>query len=269
MTWRSLFCVSLISLLLLSCDDDEGVDGDGDLDADVDSDVDSDADSDADGDESTDGEPDGSGDADVVDVPLEGFGAITGECGILDNGEWDAAEPFLYRNVVDFGSEVFDPTLLSDGAQEILEEGTAGGSSGNSEAISYDVLYRCELADLLLSETEVVYTNPDSSRTDFLASIDGRNIGVSVTRAFHFPPEDPCVEAEVASLIERKLDDALEAEGFAAPENPWERSILHVVAYNAQCADVTEAAYSTLDEATQADTILIITVAEGADEFIF
>ncbi len=285
MAWRIWIIVALGALLLsISCDD-EPSDGDGDVDsdvdadidadvdsdvdADVDADVDGDVDSDADGDSDVDADGDGDADSDGDEVPLDGFGAIAGECGVLDDGEWDVDAPFVFRNVVDFGTEVFDSTLLSEGAQEILEEGTAGGSSENSEAISYDILYRCELADLLLSETEVEYTDPDSSRTDFLASIDGRNVAVSVTRAFHYPPSEPCVESEVASLLERKLGDVLDAADNAADSNPWERSILHIVAYNAQCADVVESAYETLDATTRADTILLVTVTDGDDEFIY
>jgi hypothetical protein len=275
MTWRILILFTLATTLALSCDDgsdgdaDGDVDGDGDMDSDIDADGDADGDGDSDSDSDGDADGDSDGDSDGDPVPLDGFGTITGNCGVLDDAEWGATAPFLFRNQVDFGALVFDASLLSAGGQEILAEGTAGGSSGNSEALAYDLLYRCELADLLLSETEVEYTDPDSSLTDFVASIDGRSIGVSVTRAFHYPPEDPCVEADLASLIGRKLDDALEAEANAAPANPWERSILHVIAYNAQCADAVEAVWTTLDAETRADTILMLTVTEGDDEFIY
>lgn len=256
MRWKVWLAAALACGLLLGCDDEVESDADGDVDTDVDSDTDGDSDSDSDG------------DADESE-PLDGFGVLSGACGVLDDGEWSVAEPFVFRNGLDFGTAAFDPALLSDGAQEILEEGTAGGSSGNSEAIAYDVLYRCELADLLLSETEVVYDDPDSSRTDFLASIDGRNVAVSVTRAYHHPPAEPCVEADLADLLARKLGAVLDAASHADPANPWERSILHVIAYNAQCADATMAAYNTLDAGIRADTIFVITVTDGEDEFIY
>ncbi len=276
MKWRILLLIILASALVFTCDDGGG-DGDGDVDSDVDGDsdsdvdvdvdvdVDSDIDSDSDGDTDDDGDTDTDEDFD----PLDGFGVITGACGVLDAAEWDSTEPFLFVNQIDFGEAEFDPSLLSAGAQEILADGTAGGSSGNSEALSYDLLYRCELAELLLTETEVVYTDPESSLTDFLAAIDEQNIGVSVTRAFHFPPEEPCVQADLADLLDRKLDDVLEAEANAAEANPWTRSILHVIAYNEQCAEAAQAAWDTLDAETRADTIVVITVTEGADEFLY
>jgi hypothetical protein len=261
---KSWLTVVAACWVLLCCDDGGGGDADADIDADIDadSDADSGSDSGADGDIDSDSDTDGTG-------PLDGFGTLSGDCGFLDEGEWGSTEPFLFRNVLDFGTAAFDPTLLSDGAQEILEEGTAGGSSGESEAVSYDILYRCELADLLLSETEVVYNDPDSQRIDYLASIDARNVGVSVTRAYHYPPAEPCVVADLVDLIDRKLVDILDAESHADPSNPWTRSILHVIAYSAQCADAAVSAYETIDSAVQADTIVVITVTEGADEFIY
>jgi hypothetical protein len=74
-----------------------------------------------------------------------------------------------------------DPVGVSAGAQEILAEGTAGGSSGYSEAFAFEVLHRCEGAELIKSETEIVYDTP-GALTDILVRIDGMPVGVSVTR---------------------------------------------------------------------------------------
>ncbi|MBN1770875.1 MAG: hypothetical protein JXB32_06440 [Deltaproteobacteria bacterium] len=252
---------------------------DADAEADVGPDVGPDADSfdEAEVEAGADVEPDAGPDADVpaeaeADVPadaLDGFGTLSGACGVLDDAEWTSSSPFLFRGSIDFGTTAYDPALLSEGAREILADGTAGGSSGESEAISYDVLYRCELAALLLSETEIAYDPPTSVKTDYLSSIDARNVGVSVTRAYRYPPSEPCLESSLATLLERKLRDCRTSQANAAPANPWGRSILHVIAYSAQCADATEAAYATLDAAVRSDVILYLTVTDGDDAFLY
>ena len=210
-----------------------------------------------------------SADVEPQELPLAGFGELSGACDVLDEAVWASSEAMIFRNTIDFGSTSFDESLLSSGAQTILEEGTAGGSSGNSEAISYDVLYRCELADLLLTETVIEYTSQDTSITDYLSSIDDRNTAVSVTRAFHYPPSEPCVVDDMVELLEKKLGGALEAEANAHPDNPWDRSILSVMAYNSQCADAVEAAFELVSADVKGDTIIYLTVTEGADEFIY
>jgi len=211
--------------------------------------------------------PDGG--VDLVEIPLEGFGSISGDCGLLDEAEWGSGSPFLFRNSVDFGTLVFDPGLLSEGGQEIERDGTAGGSSGHSEAMAYDLLYRCEMAQLLLTEMEIAYTTQDSKKTDFLISIDGHNVAVSVTRAYHYPPSDPCSEGELEALLTKKLTDAQEAAANATAENPWERTILAIEAYNAQCADTAVSAYSTLDPSVTWNTLVFITTTDGDDGFLY
>ena len=61
---------------------------------------------------------------------------------------------------------------------------------GLSEAFAYEQLARCELAELLHTETEIVYDTPGKI-TDLEVTIDAHKIGVSVVRAMTFPFGDP------------------------------------------------------------------------------
>ena len=245
--------------------------GDGDVDAAADLGEAEDSDLAADGptDRDVPGDVQADVDRDAAAVPLEGFGAISGDCGVLDDEEWGAASPFFFRSTLDLGDAAFDPALLSAGAQEILAEGTAGGSSGNSEALAFDLLHRCELAELVLSETEVAYTDPDSKRTDILVLLDGRHVAVSVARAYNYPPTEPCQVERLRTLLARKLGDAEDAESHADPANDWDRSILSVIAYSDQCAEAVADAYAAIDDETRSDIILMVTVTDGADEFLY
>jgi hypothetical protein len=206
---------------------------------------------------------------DSKQLPLDGFGEISGECGVLDDQEWSVSQSFIFRNSIDFGSLVYDSNLLSAGGLKILTDDNAGGSSLHSEIFAYEVLYRCELAELLKTEMEIEYSSPDSKMMDFLVQIDDRYVGVSVTRAFNYPPTDPCTVDKIQGLLEGKFSDILLSTPVDQPANNWVRAIMHVIAYNDQCADIVEAAYLNLTADILDQTILMVTVTNGKDNFIY
>jgi len=203
------------------------------------------------------------------EVPLTGFGTITGACGVIDAMQIESADPIVYRDTIDFGMDIYDREKLSPGGKVIFDMGNLGGSSLESEIISYEVLYRCELADLLKTESEIAYTDPMGKKTDLLVWIDMFKLGVSVTRAYAFPPNDPYTEQQAHDLLLKKLSDIQLSTTNVAPEDAWPKQILHVLAYTPTHADAMEAAYATLDASVRADTILWLTVTEGNDEFIY
>ena len=248
-------------------DADADADADSDTDADADADADSDADSDADTDADSDADSDADADADVdEDIPLEGYGDITGDCGVID---LPTSSGHLYRNAVDFGDTPFDEGLVSSGGLEILEDGTLGGSSIYSELTAFELLHRCEIAFLLKTETEIEYRDESGKKTDMLIEVDLEPVGVSVTRAFHWPPDSPYTEEEAYELLDDKLNDVLLSAANAADSNRWAYAILHVIAYDSDYADRIEDAYSTLPESLTNETILVLTVTDGNDDFVY
>ncbi len=215
------------------------------------------------------GEPaDGGADA-GPEVPLPGFGDIAGQCGVLEEPEWGDASPLLFRNVLDLGTVAFDASALSPGGQEIWVDGNLGGSSIHSEVFAYEVLRRCELADLLKTEGEIEYWDDGGKKTDLLVAIDSRKVGVSVTRAYHYPPGEPLTSAEAEALLQQKLGDVLLSEANARPVDAWHRSLLAVIAYDAQHGDAVAAAFAGLDPTVAADTIVVVTVTDGQDDYVY
>ncbi|MCB1021844.1 MAG: hypothetical protein KDC27_18065, partial [Acidobacteria bacterium] len=156
-----------------------------------------------------------------------------------------------------------------EGAQEIYEEGTLGGSSGESEALAFDVLYRCELAALIKSETEITYDDDGGKKTDILVEVDATRIGVSVTRAYGYPPDDPYTVEDATTLLDKKLGDILLSSENVSAEDAWQKQILSIIAYEPEHADSVEAAWAAMDDETRADTIVYITVTDGEDEFLY
>ncbi len=212
---------------------------------------------------------------DTQAVPLPGLGTITGECGVLDETEIQSASPFVFVNVLDFGSTPFtgDLSVLSPGAQEVLTDGNAGGSSSLSETISFDVLYRCELAKLVKTENEVVY-DVVGKMTDILVEIDGFKVGVSVTRGFNMSCETSYSLDLATALLNKKLKGIQESTAIVSPGDAWTKQILHVLTCGPAHAELLLQAWQTMldnpeTRTTVGDSILIITITEGSDSFIY
>lgn len=204
-------------------------------------------------------------------VPLAGFGDITGTCGVINAPEIASMMPLVFRNEIEFPREwleAADLGLLSAGGQEVITDGNAGGSSVYSEAFSFEMLYRCELATLLKTETEVLYDTM-SKKTDLLVEIDTEKLGVSVTRAVKFPFGSDFLLADAVGLLDGKLSDILLSSASVAAADAWQKQVLHVIAYNPQHADVLEQALPMISAMNRADTIVWITVSSGADMFLY
>jgi len=201
--------------------------------------------------------------------------ATMGSCGVLDT-ELTDMDPHWIQNSARFpeGWTIDRAIELSSGAQQILSEGTAGGSSGYSEAFAFEMLYRCEGASLLASETMIRYSVPmPGSITDILVEIDGLKIGVSVTRAVTVTAR--CTRADTYSLsaatdlLTRKLNGIRESSMLVAPEDRWVKQILFVYADTEAHATTMRAAWDALDPAVRADSVLYVSVSEEMDAFIY
>ncbi|WP_434418838.1 hypothetical protein [Nannocystis pusilla] len=197
------------------------------------------------------------------------LGVLSGDCGLIDLMELESPEPFVFTGAIDFGVVGYDYDLLTAGGQQIYDEGNLNPGSLYSEIVAYEVLARCETAALLKTEATIVYTNPMGKKTDFLAEIDGLKVGVSVVRAVGFPKDAPWTVAQADTILKGKLGDIKLSSANVAPEDAWVKQILSVVAYGPMHKESLLTAYAALDPAVKADTILVITVTDGDDAFIY
>ncbi|MBU1239019.1 hypothetical protein KKF84_00610 [Myxococcota bacterium] len=208
---------------------------------------------------------------DEVEVPLDGFGLIDGQCGVLDATNLTSTEPWYFVNTIDFTTDTYDASdfdQLSEGGQILATTENAGGSSAWSEVFSYEVLYRCELAGLLKTETQIVYDDTGSI-TDILMEIDGYKIGVSVVRAMSWPRDTPYTVSVALDKLSGKLEGIQESTALVSEEDRWNKQILHVLADRVEHLTSIEDALSQIDPAVRGDTIVLVTVTEGADDFIY
>ena len=90
-----------------------------------------------------------------------------------------------------------------------------------------------------------------------------------MTRAFQYPPGTPYTEARARDLLEGKLSDIPLSAANAAPADAWERSMLAVIAYDGQHADMVRTVWETLGADVRADTIVLVTVTDGEDAIVY
>lgn len=202
----------------------------------------------------------------------EPFGTITGACGVLDVELTDVA-PSTFVSHLSF-PRLFDPGDPSDldrvapGTRTILTTDNAGGSSRLSEGFVYEVLHRCEAAELTHTESDIEY-DPDGAKTDLRVSIADIGIGVSVARAVKYPFGTALPSADAEELVEGKLADILESSANVEPEQAWQKQILGLMAYDQQHADEIRQALDATDAELRADTVVWVIVTDGRDEFIY
>lgn len=195
------------------------------------------------------------------------LGTLTsGACGIVKT-ELTGAAPSLENNLLVFvAGETYDRASLSPGGQRLYDTANAGGSSTESEVMSYEVLRYCEGATLLKTETEILYQPPDDSGpntiTDLSVEIGGKKVGVSVTRAYK-PPSQTLTDGDVKALLEKKLEGVNRSSERVLPADKWVKQILHVFSVNQAATDAIGRVWPTIDPAIRADTIVLVTETKG------
>lgn len=201
-------------------------------------------------------------------VPAAGFGELSGDCGPLDMTEILSASPSVFQTAINLPTG-FDDDALSAGGQEMVDAGNLNQGSLYSEVFSYEVLFRCEDAALLLTEGEVDYTNPEGKKTDLVIDVDGYRLGMSVVRAVGFPRDAEWTLDRAEDLLEEKLSDVLVSSANVTADHDWEKQILHVIAYSPDHANTVVTAHGNLSDEVRADTILWVTATNGTDGFIY
>jgi hypothetical protein len=210
----------------------------------------------------------GTGDSSAPGGPFgDILGTLMGSCGEI-RSEITKPTPSIKDDLLDFvPTEEFEKPYLSPGGQTLFDTPNAGGSSGESEVMSFEVLHYCENAKLLKSETQVVYDPPPAggaaSITDILVEIDGKKVGVSVTRAYKPANQGAQTDAEIKTLLEKKLDGILASSARVNAADKWVKQILHVFAATQASADGVKRVWPTIDAQKRADTIVLLTRTRG------
>eukprot|EP00771_Trimastix_marina_P003897 gnl/Trimastix_PCT/608.p1 GENE.gnl/Trimastix_PCT/608~~gnl/Trimastix_PCT/608.p1 ORF type:complete len:440 (-),score=67.24 gnl/Trimastix_PCT/608:186-1505(-) len=162
----------------------------------------------------------------------------------------------------------FHQFTFSSGAFRILHEPNAGGNSVNSEALSFEVLHRMYGAKLLKTEMEIIYYHPWWKKTDYLLTIDGRPLAISVTRAMKYPHPSMFTYQDAIDLLAKKLNGINISTAGMDASNPWERQVLHIWVQSERIAEMLQEVYHHLNPKLLSNTIIIATVAPN-DNWLF
>lgn len=204
------------------------------------------------------------GDANVT--PAEILGTITGSCGHLKMYLTTTTSSFT-QNAIEFvAGETYDKGSLSDDGDRIYDTPNAGGSSTESEVMSFEILRACEGATLLKTETEIEYYPPDdagpSTISDILVSVGGTKLGVQVVRIYR-PSNQTLTDGEAKAKLEEKFAGIKRSTVRVKPVDKWQKQVLHIFTANKAATDAVLRVLPTIDTALKGDTIVLLTQSKG------
>jgi len=200
--------------------------------------------------------------------PVDLFASGPWDCDMLSVPSLTDDQPgFVVRDFTVAGKPA--DALLSAGGKEILADGNLGGSSLNSEILAMEALFRCDGATLVYTEGEVPYEDPGGKKTDLVVTLDGVRLGVSVTRAVGFPPDDPWPVEKARDILDKKLDQIVLSSENVVDAEGWPKQLLFVAAYSPEHAENLKIAWDSLDAPTRADSVVVVAVTFGDDEYIY
>lgn len=142
----------------------------------------------------------------------------------------------------------------------------AGGSSVESETLSFEILKKYFNAKLLKTEMQVEYFPEGGSITDYVVYLFDRIIGVSVTRAMKFDKSEFTVE-DAVYLFTKKLKGILQSSRNSLIK--WDKQILHVWLDDERSLENLENAWLSLDSNLKSNTVLLLTYAPNSREVFF
>jgi len=211
---------------------------------------------------------DSASDASVGDsiAPFDILGTASGECGAI-KGLVKAASSVVVEIPLTFDStDKYERARLSPGGKVVYDAPNAGGSSKESEVMTYELLYHCDDAALLKTETLIKYgpaaDGSPATITDMLVTIGGEKIGVNPKRVFK-PLPLSMTDDEVRTQLVKDFQSINGSSARVLPEDKWVKQILHVWVPNTTYYDAVKRVLPTIDAATKSNTIVLITRTTG------
>lgn len=147
-------------------------------------------------------------------------------------------------------------------AQKIYSEPNAGGKSINSEAFSTNILDQLYGITNIIPEMEIEYKWYNYKKCDYLCTIFGQQVGVSVTRAMAFPDPSFFTPEDAQNLLKKKISGLLVAREGVITKYDFRKCILHMWCESSRIAEIIKKEYSTLDEYTKDNIIIVLTVTK-------
>ncbi|KAI5071300.1 hypothetical protein GOP47_0013551 [Adiantum capillus-veneris] len=155
--------------------------------------------------------------------------------------------------------------MLGHDATRVRTESNAGGTSTISESLSVEYFVRRFQAKEIVTEMEVEYCSFNWKKVDYICTLYGQRVGISVTRAMSFPdPKD--FSAQMAyRLLHKKLFGLVVARHGVSKRHSFSQCILHVWCETQQTADLMQREYDAVSRELDIadDVVMVLTVADG------
>ena len=161
----------------------------------------------------------------------------------------------------------FNNMRLTYEARRIQDTPNAGGSSVESETLSFELLKKFFNAKLLKTEMEVTYFPEGGSITDYVVLVFERVVGVSVTRAMKYGKNALFSNEDAHLLLRKKLKGIKNSSKNSLIK--WEKQILHVWIYDENIAATLCKAWNEIEDELKANTVMMLTVARESQELFF
>lgn len=204
----------------------------------------------------------------VADVaaPFDIIGDAAGECGKLKGLVASATWALVEVPIAFAMSDKYERARLSPGGQRIFDAPNAGGSSKESEVMTFEILHHCDAASLVKTETEIKYGPPPdggaATITDMIVTIGGAKLGVNPKRVFK-PEPLTMTDAEVRDQLVKNFESLRASSARVLPEDKWTKQVLHLWVPNATYYDAVKRVLPMIDDATKGNTLILLTRSTG------
>lgn len=174
---------------------------------------------------------------------------------------------FIFTDNISIGN--YKSLILSNKVKQSMAVENAGGNSEYSEALSMHYFENIFNASDFILEKEVEYWS-NYKMVDYICTIMGKRIGVSVTRAMGFPTSRKFKYSDAIHLLRRKINGLIIACDLVITKHGFEKSILHIWCQNARISKLLMKAYKnfsleSVDHRILCDLALIITISNNKD----
>lgn len=173
---------------------------------------------------------------------------------------------FIYTDIFISHHSRFSQFSLSNDAQLTLDVENAGGKSEISEALSVEYMCQTFGASNVVPEMDIQYWI-DYKMADYIITIYGNRVGVSVTRAMGYPTANDFDENDASRLLRKKMYGLIVARNSTNDEHSFFKSILHIWCQTKRIADLLTNAYLQLEQDLRDDIIVACTITSS--KFVF
>jgi len=157
----------------------------------------------------------------------------------------------------------FKNMKLSAQALLVCNTPNAGGSSVESETLSFEMFKSLYNATLLKTEMQVAYFPEGGSITDYVIRMFDQEIGVSVTRAMKFDSSEFTLE-DANVLLKKKLRGVQQSTRNSLFK--WDKQILHVWLFDRNVIHTLLCAWQKLEAELKHNTVMVMTLARNSPE---